>query len=64
MTSNYMVVIAHATASAHSYLLPPLPFPLCTGTLSVLSHFTEPISFIILSGKILGVVLFSSKELT
>ena len=62
MTFNYMVVISLATASAHSYLWLPLPCPLCRCTLSVLSHFTEPMRFIILSNKSLGLVLFCFKR--
>ena len=62
MTSNYMVGISHTTASAHSYLLLLLPFLLCTGTLSVLSDFTEPLRFIILSKNSLGLVLFCFKR--
>ena len=39
----------------------PIAFPLI-GTLSVLSHFTEPMRFIILSKKSLGLVLLCFKR--
>ena len=58
-----MVVVSYATANPHSYLLLPLPFPLqLIGTLSVLSHFTEPMRFIILSKKSFSLVLLCFKR--